>query len=92
MKIIKRPDTAWTMKHTCSNCTAELEIEKGDVKFNSYPGDFRDPGYETWSASCPICSQSISIREASIPKAVQVEIKKGLPAAGTSYGGGYFDR
>lgn len=87
MKILKRPDTAWSLKHTCSHCTAELEVEKGDVKHNSYPGDFREPGYETWSATCPICSVSFDIPVTKIPKAVQVEIKRGLPAAGTSYGG-----
>lgn len=92
MKILKAPDTAWTMKHTCTNCTAELEIEKTDVKFAVHPGDYRDPGYEVWTASCPICSRSINIKEASIPKAVQVEIKKAQPDNGPYGGGGYFDR
>lgn len=85
MKIIKRPDTQWSHKHTCNNCTAELEVEKGDVKHQSYPGDFRDPGYEIWQATCPICSVVFTIPEKSIPKAVQVEIKKGLSAAGVTY-------
>lgn len=91
MKILKRPDTAWSLKHTCVNCTAELEVEKGDVKFHSHPGDFRDPGYETWSASCPICSANFDIPVTKIPKAVQVEIKNRRDN-GPYGGGGYFDR
>ncbi len=75
MKVLKRPDTAWSYKHTCSTCTAELEVEKSDVKFSSYPGDFREPGYETWSATCPICQHGFNIPVTAIPKAVQVEIK-----------------
>lgn len=91
MKILKRPDTQWSYKHTCSNCTAELEVEKSDVKHTSYPGDFREPGYETWSATCPICMVSFTIPESKLPKAVQVEIKdKRVSSSGT--GGGYFDR
>jgi hypothetical protein len=85
MKVLKRPNTAWSMKHTCSQCTAELEVEKGDVKFTSYPGDYRDPGYDTWTANCPICSNVFHIKEAALPKAVQIEIKKGLASPGTSY-------
>lgn len=91
MKILKRPNTQWSYKHTCVKCDAELEVEKGDVKYHSYPGDFREPGYETWSANCPCCSASIDIPVSKIPKAVQIEIQRGLPAAGTSYGGP-FDR
>lgn len=89
MKIIKRPNTEWSMKYTCSNCTAELEIEKGDVRFHSYPGDMREPGYNTWTTNCPVCDVLIDIAENKLPKAVQVEIKK--KGSGSSYGGP-FDR
>jgi hypothetical protein len=76
MKILKRPDTAWSYKHTCSFCTAELEVEKSDVKYEYYHGDYRDPIlYENWTATCPICKHEIHIPPLSIPKAVQVEIK-----------------
>ena len=92
MKVLKRPDTNWSIKHTCANCTAELEVEKNDVKFHSYPGDFRDPGYETWSATCPVCSAGFDIAVAKIPKAVQVEIKNRHPDNGPYGSGGYFDR
>jgi hypothetical protein len=87
MKVIKKPDTAWSYKHTCANCTAELEVEKSDVRYYHYDGDQREPGYETWSATCPICSTNFDIPANTLPKAVQVEIKKGL-----STRGGPFDR
>jgi hypothetical protein len=91
MKIIKRPDSTWSYKHTCKQCTAELEVEKGDVKHHSYNGDQREPGYETWQATCPVCSSAFDIPINVIPKIVQIEIKNGLPSAGTTYGGP-FDR
>lgn len=91
MKIIKAPDTNWTRKHTCANCTAELEVEKGDVKYRYHSGDSRDPSYETWTATCPICKTDFNIPEANLPKAVQVEIKKRTDN-GPYGGGGYFDR
>lgn len=92
MKIIKAPDTNWTRKHTCVNCTAELEVEKSDVKYTYHTGDYRDPSYETWTATCPICKTDFNIPESSLPKAVQVEIKKRVPDNGPYGGGGYFDR
>lgn len=91
MKILKRPNTTWSFKHTCVKCEAELEVEKGDVKFHSYPGDFRDPGYETWTATCPCCTANFDIPASRIPKAVQIEIQKGLASPGITYGGP-FDR
>ena len=84
MKIISRPDTNWKYKHTCSKCDAVLEVEKGDVKHKNYPGDQREPGYETWSAICPVCSNTFSIQATAIPKVVQIEIKKGLASPGTT--------
>jgi hypothetical protein len=76
MKIIKQPDFEWTKRHTCTNCTAELEVEKQDVTFTHYSGDMREPSYDTWTASCPICAHTITIKEDEIPKAVQVVIKR----------------
>lgn len=73
MKILKRPNTNWSYKHTCSQCDAELEVEKGDVYYAAHDAG---PGpSESWSAYCPICTQCISIPKSDIPKAVQVEIK-----------------
>lgn len=90
MKILKRPDTQWSLKHTCTNCTAELEIEKQDVKHTHYAGDFRESSSDSWTTNCPICGQSIYISENNIPKAVQVEIKnKPSASSGT---GGWYDR
>lgn len=76
MKILKHPDTKWTYKHTCANCTAELEVEKPDVKFKYFDGDFREVGYDTWTATCAVCNNDFNIPLESIPKAVQFEIKK----------------
>lgn len=81
MKVIKKPNTDWSWKYTCKNCTAELEVEKLDVKYehhSSYdPRDPRDSGeWDSWTAKCPICNELISIPETAIPKAVQVEIKQ----------------
>lgn len=87
MKILKQPNTQWSKKHTCVNCTAELEIEKKDVVFTHYDGDMREPGYDTWTTHCPICSTTIHVKEDELPKAVQVEIKK--KSSGSSY---YDDR
>lgn len=92
MKVLKAPDTNWTRKHTCSTCTAELEVEKTDVTYQFHSGDMRDPSYETWTATCPLCKTSFNIPESSLPKAVQVEIKKRSPDHGPYGGGGYFDR
>ncbi len=84
MKIIKAPSTQWSKKHTCVNCTAELEIEKQDVTFTHYSGDVREPGYDTWTTHCPICAATIHIKEEELPKAVQIEIKK-KNVSGSSY-------
>lgn len=94
MKVIQMPNTSWSHKHTCANCTAVLEVEKTDVKYYSYPGDQREPGYETWSATCPVCRVQFNIPETNIPKPVQVEIKQGkLNNDNGPYGSGsYFDR
>ena len=88
MKILKKPDSNWSYKHTCKSCDADLEVEKGDVRYTYNAGDFRDPGYETWTANCPCCSATIDVPVAKIPKIVQVEIKKSAPSSG----GGYYDR
>jgi len=90
MKILKRPDTAWSYKCTCSRCTAELEVEKTDVTHASYPGDYREPGYDTWKAYCPLCGNCIDITESAIPKAVQVEILR--KKSSSICGGGWMDR
>jgi hypothetical protein len=84
MKVLKRPDTKWSMLHTCANCTAELEIEKADVKWECMPGDQRDPPYNKYFTYCTLCGEEISILEKSIPKAVQVEIRRGKSLFTTS--------
>jgi hypothetical protein len=92
MKVIKKPNTDWTLKHTCKKCTAELEIEKTDVVYEHHTScDPREPGsWNTWTARCPICSETIQILETSIPKAVQVEIERRCDN-GPYGGGGYYN-
>lgn len=93
MKILKMPDTKWSYKHTCLNCTAELEVEKIDVRHYHYDGDQREctSGYDTWTCTCPVCSAQFNVPENSIPQAVRVEIKQGGLNKTSSYGGP-FDR
>lgn len=76
MKIIHKPATDWTYKHTCKFCDTELEVEKSDVKYSFQSGYGRDSDYDYWSAKCPVCNESFSIPAAKIPKIVQIEIKK----------------
>lgn len=87
MKIIKEPDSNWTMRYTCTTCTAELELNKDDVSYTRYDGDMRDPGYDTWTSTCPCCSTTINIKESSLPAIVRVHIKK---RCSTSFN--YYDR
>lgn len=87
MKVIKKVDTSgWNIKHTCTTCESELEIEKGDIKYEYHSGYQRDPDYVSWTTKCPVCNQHIDISIKSIPKVVQVEIKNGkIPSPGVSY-------
>lgn len=85
MKIISRQDTSsWKHKHTCDECATVLEVESGDIKYKNYPGDIREPGYDIWEATCPVCSEDFDIPESILPKAVKVEIKRGLASPGTT--------
>lgn len=77
MKVLNRPDTKWTCRHTCLHCEAELEVDKSDVEYRFIPGNQRDPGYEAWSACCPVCKNGFPIITTEMSKAVQMEIKRG---------------
>jgi DNA-directed RNA polymerase subunit RPC12/RpoP len=74
MKIINQPSTNWTWQYTCSGCDAELEVDKSDVKYKYYPGDYREKSSETYWVVCPVCNTQKTIP--SLPKIVQLEIKK----------------
>lgn len=81
MKVISRPDVSnWEFKHKCSDCESELLVDQNDLKYNSYPGDFREPGYETFSANCAVCGKSFNILVNNIPKLVQLNVKKRMPS------------
>lgn len=90
MKIIKQIETKdWIHTFTCSECETELEGNAGDLNFRHEAGDFRDPSYDVWSFSCPVCSHVTSIREDKIPKAIRVLKKKN---AGSRGPGNMWDR
>lgn len=91
MKVIKKQDVSgWSFKHTCTKCDSELEADSKDVKYSHYAGDQREPGYETFSASCAVCHQSFNIPASNIPKLLQVEIKQ--RSTSTHGSGSYWDR
>jgi hypothetical protein len=59
MKIIKPPEANWSKEVTCKLCKAVLSVEHQDIKYEWIEGDKRDPGYATYSATCPCCSFSL---------------------------------
>lgn len=87
MKVIKKVDTnAWSHRVTCRTCESELEVSKGDIKYQYHSGYGRDPDYETWKIQCPVCQTEIGLVSKDIPPAVRAEIKTGkLPSVGTVY-------
>lgn len=77
MKIIKKVDTKeWSLKCTCSQCDTELEAEAGDVKVTHVSGYGRDSDYDAWSVNCPVCSNTISLKQDNIPKLIRVNAKQ----------------
>ena len=77
MKIIKQLDiNDWSYRHTCLDCSAELEIEANDIIYNNYPGDFRESSYETYTCKCPVCTNVIIINNDKIPKLIKLNSKK----------------
>jgi hypothetical protein len=84
MKILKHPETKWSMKHCCTKCSAELEVETADVKVVHWPEDSRDPSYDSYTAECPLCQEKINIPEKSIPPFVRVKMQKQSSSQSTS--------
>lgn len=84
MKIIKQSDTSqWSFRATCDNCDSELQVEAGDVKHIHHPGyDQREPAYDEYYATCPVCSAKIEVPESKMSKALKVKTK-----TKSSYGG-----
>lgn len=86
MKVVKRTDVSkWSYKHICSNCDSELEVETKDLKHHYYDGDMREPGYDSFTAECAVCSQQFTIPSNKIPKLIQVEAKKKYPTGAGGY-------
>lgn len=76
MKILSKQDVSqWTYVHVCSTCESKLEVEAKDLSHHHYDGDMREPSYDSYSASCPVCHTSFNITEKNIPKLIQVETK-----------------
>lgn len=78
MKIIKAPETNWSIQFTCTNCTAQLEVETADIIITHFDGDYREPAYNRFSFKCPICNVVHFVSNDSIPKGVQVAILRRL--------------
>jgi len=79
MKVLKKVDVSnWSYKHHCKTCDSDLEIESKDLKYYYYSGDQREPQYsatESFSCACAVCSTTINIPKADIPKLLQIEAK-----------------
>lgn len=77
MKILKQMDIdSWSHTLVCQICDSRLQIDKNDIKCESYPGNARDPSYETYSVTCEVCKTIIMISESKIPKLVKVLLRK----------------
>lgn len=82
MKVLHKPDVSkWSYKHKCTNCDCELEIEASDLKHYHYDGDSREPGYDSYSIVCAVCTQSFTIPSDKIPRLIQISAKKNLSAS-----------
>lgn len=76
MKVIKtqNPDD-WSLNIECKQCDSELEACAKDVMHEYYNGDMREPGYDAYAVSCPVCENVINILTDKIPKTVQLIAK-----------------
>lgn len=89
MKVIKKQDVSdWKYLHNCSNCDSQLEVEAKDLRYSHYDGDMREPGYDSYSAQCAVCSQAFTVPSNKIPKLIQIEAKDRTQRHSTNY----FDR
>lgn len=77
MKILKKAEsTAWKHVFTCGKCESELEAEAIDVVHEHHAGDMRDPSYDSYHVTCPVCSQKHILTFVEMPKVVQLEAQK----------------
>ena len=76
----------WSYTFMCSECDSELQADASDLIHHHYDGDQREPGYETWCITCPVCAHSTIVKDDKIPKIVKINHAKKQ-----SYGGP-FDR
>jgi hypothetical protein len=88
MKIIKQVDTsAWRYSVTCKTCDSELEADANDIRHEHFVGDMREPSYDSYYMTCPVCFSRIDVDKVKLPKALQVKVK-----SNASSSGGPFDR
>lgn len=89
MKIIKSTKIDnWSHKITCSTCDSELEVELEDIKHHHYDGDQRDPPYDRFYVTCPVCKVECIVPSNNLPKLAQIKIKERTQRHSTNY----FDR
>lgn len=77
MKILKQEDTSkWGFRTTCDNCDSELLVEASDLHHLYHEGyGMREPSWDEYFATCPVCSKIVGIPESKIPKALRVSVK-----------------
>lgn len=84
MKIIKQADTSsWSYRATCDKCESELQVEPGDLCHIHHEGyDMREPAWDEYYASCPVCSGIVGVPESKIPKALRISVQQKYAAVG----------
>lgn len=80
MKIISKQDVSnWSYSHKCNNCETQLEVDSQDLRHHHYAGDYREPSYDSYTAQCPVCSQTFTVPSAKIPRLIQIEAQNRAP-------------
>jgi hypothetical protein len=91
MKIIKQVDISnWCYNHTCEECETEMEADRSDIKYQYIAGDRNEAGTDNFYFDCPVCSKSVYVPIAVVPKILQVLLKTNRAVPNSS--GGYFQR
>lgn len=77
MKILKKVEVnTWKHVFTCTKCESELEADASDVVHEHHAGNIRDPSFDTYHVTCPVCEYKHSLSFKEMPKVVQLEAQK----------------
>jgi acetone carboxylase gamma subunit len=87
MRVVKSGITKWqpTGEKTCPSCQAVLEIERADLRYDTYMDS--DQRGDTWKAtkygfSCPECGYF------NVVKDIPIVVQKRIPRLGSIVDGG----